>query len=183
MQLLQPPGSIGRAERSGGIIMTRERQLAACGLVGAAVALGIAIASERWGGMVPCALCLLERWPCRVAIVLGAVALVLPRGPARLVLVLLALSFLADAALAFIHVGVEQGFWPSPLPECAAPRAISGSIAQRLAAMPAHPAKPCDDPTYLIPGLPVSMAAMNLMFALGMTALIAVGLGRGRTVR
>ncbi len=161
--------------------VTRERSLAAFGAVMAAIALGIALASENWGGLVPCALCLLERWPCRIAIVLGIVAFLLPRGPARALLALLALTFLADAALAFVHVGVEQGLWPSPLPECAAPRAIQGSIAQRLAAMPAHPAKPCDDPTYLIPGVPLSMAAMNLIFGLAMTAIIVAGLlQRGR---
>jgi disulfide bond formation protein DsbB len=68
---------------------------------------------------------------------------------------------------------VEQRYWPSPLPECAAPRLSSGSIAQRLAQMPARPAKPCEDATYLIPGLPVSMAAMNLLYALA----FAIGLG------
>ena len=45
-------------------------------------------------------------------------------------------------------------------------QARGGSIAERLASMPARPAKPCDDPTYLIPGVPVSLAAMNLLFAL-----------------
>lgn len=163
--------------------MTRERVVAAIGAAGALVALLIALGSERFGGLVPCALCLLERWPCRIAIVLGILAILLPRGLARLVLVLLALAFLADAALAFVHVGVETGWWKSPLPECAAPRAVQGTFAQRLAAMPEHPAKPCDDPTYLIPGLPVSMAAMNLIFALVMTAITVVGLAKPRSTR
>ena len=114
---------------------------------------------------------------------LGILALLLPRRAARWVLVLVALAFLAGAAAAAVHVGVELGWWKSPLPECAAPRAIQGSIAQRLAAMPARPSKPCDDPTYLIPGLPVSMAAMNLIFALAMTAITVIGLARRRTIR
>ena len=91
---------------------------------------------------------------------------------------LVVLTLLADVALAFVHVGVEAHWWPSPLPECAAPRFIGGSIAERLASMPAHPAKPCDDPTYLIPGLPVSMAAMNLMFALAFAVVLAIFLWR-----
>ena len=33
------------------------------------------------------------------------------------------------------------------------------------------PTKPCDAPTYLIEGLPVSMAAMNLLYALGLGGL------------
>lgn len=156
--------------------MTREREFALFGAVMAALALGVALGAEHWGGLVPCAFCLLERWPSRIAIGLGIIAFLLPRGPARALLALLALAFLANAVLALVHVGVEQGFWPDPLPECAAPRAIHGSVAQRLAAMPAHPAKPCDDPTYLIPFLPISMATMNLIFGLAMAVLIALGL-------
>ena len=75
-------------------------------------------------------------------------------------------------------MGVEQGWWPSPLPECAAPNLGGGSIAQRLARMPAHPAKPCDDPTYLVPGLPVSMAAGNGLLALVFGLFLAVSLWR-----
>jgi disulfide bond formation protein DsbB len=149
----------------------------ACTLA-AAAALGVALASEYWGGLVPCALCLLERWPWRVAIVLGIAASVLPRRSALPVLVLLGVAVAAGAALSVVHVGVEQGLWPSPLPECAAPRLSGGSIAQRLASMPARPAKPCDAPTFLIPGVPVSMAAMNLIYSLVFVLLLAMALWR-----
>ena len=54
-----------------------------------------------------------------------------------------------------------------------------GSIAERLARMPARPAKPCDEPAYLLPGVPVSMAAMNLVFALALAAGLAIW-GRSR---
>ena len=42
--------------------------------------------------------------------------------------------------------------------------------------MPAAPTKPCDAPTFLIPGLPLSMAGMNLIYALllgGFTLVLA----------
>jgi disulfide bond formation protein DsbB len=87
---------------------------------------------------------------------------------------------LAAAGLAFVHVGVEQGFWPSPLPECAAGPINFGSIAERLASMPARPAKPCDEPSFLIPGLPLSMASMNFLFALAFAAFIAIYLWNTR---
>jgi disulfide bond formation protein DsbB len=138
--------------------------------VAAAAALGIALGSEHWDGLVPCALCLVERWPYRIAIILGLAAAVLPPGTGRAALVLLTLTVLTGAVFAAIHVGVEFHWWPSPLPECAAPTFSGGSIAERLAHMPAAPAKPCDDPTYLVPGLPLSMAAMNLLFAVVFTA-------------
>jgi disulfide bond formation protein DsbB len=132
----------------------------------AAAALGLALATERWGGLVPCALCLLERWPFRVVIVLGLLALITPAPVPRVLLGLAALVMLADTGLALVHVGVEYRWWPSPLPECAAPRLAGGSIAERLASMPVRPAKPCDEPTFLIPSVPVSMAMMNLWFGL-----------------
>lgn len=149
-------------------------------LLAAAVALGIALVSEYWGGLVPCALCLIERWPYRIVIVLALLAALLPRGISRALLALGVVALLADAAIAVVHVGVEQGFWPSPLPECAAPHFSGGSIADRLAQMPARPAKPCDSPSFLVPGLPVSMAAMNLIFALVFAALLAIYVWRDR---
>lgn len=161
------------------MMVARLRLVLALSALAAAAALGTALASEWWGGLVPCALCLLERWPYRVAIGLGVVGLVLPRPLARLVGWLIVLTVLVAAGLAFIHVGVEFKFWPSPLPECAAPHFSGGSIAQRLASMPLRPSKSCEDPTYLIPFLPVSMAQMNLLFALAFSAVLARCLWRG----
>ena len=160
--------------------MTRERGLALLSLGLALAALGVALGSERWGGLVPCALCLVERWPYRVAAVLALLAFLLPRRWQRgdWVLWLIVATMAASAAAATVHVGVEQGWWPSPLPECAAPSFGGGSIAERLARMPATPSKPCDEPTYLIPGLMVSMAGLNLALGLALGGFIAMSLAR-----
>lgn len=114
------------------------------GLAGAVLAgLGLAVAlmAEAWWGAVPCALCLVERWPYRITILLGALSLASPRG-ARLMVGLSAIVMIGSAGLGLVHVGVEQGFWPSPLPECAAPQMSGLTMAQRMARMPAKPAKP-----------------------------------------
>ncbi|HJS83873.1 MAG TPA: disulfide bond formation protein B [Acetobacteraceae bacterium] len=146
----------------------------------AGAVLGAALAAQHWGGVVPCALCLVERWPWRAAILLGLAGMVLPRRLARLALGLGVLALLAGAGLGAVHVGVEQGAWPSPLPECAAPPLRGATLAERLAAMPDRPAKPCDAPTYLVPSLPVSMAAMNLGASLAVGGLLAIYLARTR---
>jgi disulfide bond formation protein DsbB len=159
------------------------RTLAILVALGAAAALGVAYASEVWGGLVPCALCLLERWPYRIVIVLGLLAAISPRGLARALLVVAVLCLLADGAIAAVHVGVEFKWWPSPLPECAAPHLSGGSIAERLASMPSRPSKPCDDPTFLIPGVPLSMAAMNMLYALAFAAMAAASLALNRSKR
>jgi disulfide bond formation protein DsbB len=159
------------------------RSLAVFVAVGAAAALGVAYASEVWGELVPCALCLVERWPYRIVIALGLLAAIAPRGLVRPLLVLAILCLLADVAVAAVHVGVEFQWWPSPLPECAAPHIGGASIADRLASMPVRPSKPCDEPTFLIPGIPVSMAAMNMLFALVFAAMLAMSLAANRSRR
>jgi disulfide bond formation protein DsbB len=159
------------------------RTLAVLAALAAASALGVAYASEVWGGLVPCALCLLERWPYRIVIVLGLLAAISPRGLARVLLGLAIVTLLAGAAIAAVHVGVEFKWWPSPLPECAAPHISGTSIAQRLASMPARPSKPCDDPTFLIPHIPLSMAAMNLLYSLVFAAMVATSLSSSRSRR
>lgn len=150
------------------------------GTIASAAALGAALASERWLGLVPCALCLWERWPYRVAIVVGLLALVLPR-LRRPLLAVMALVLLAGAGLGVVHVGVEHGWWPSPLPECAAPNLGGGTMSERLARMPMFPSKPCDEPTYLIPGLTLSMAAMNLLLALALAIFLAISAASRRS--
>jgi disulfide bond formation protein DsbB len=147
--------------------------LALAGLA-AAVALGVAFAAEWWGGLVPCALCLLERWPYRVAIALAVVGLLLPRPLARAALALILLVVLAEIASAAVHVGVEFHWWPSPLPQCAAPPVImGGSIAERLRNMPERPTKSCEEGVYPIPGVPISFAQANFLYALAFSAGVA----------
>jgi disulfide bond formation protein DsbB len=159
------------------------RTLALLAALAAGAALAVALATETWGGLVPCALCLLERWPYRIAIVLALLAAVVPPRLGRLLLAVVVLTMLLDAALAFVHVGVEAHWWPSPLPECAAPRFVGGSAAEQLAALPSRPAKPCDDPTYLVPGVPVSMAAMNLIYALAFAVMLSIFVWRSNRRR
>ena len=159
------------------------RTLAVFAALGAAAALAFAYGLENWAELPPCALCLVERWPYRAVVVLGLLAAVVPARLARVVLMVAILCLLADAAVAFVHVGVEMKWWPSPLPECAAPRFSGGSIADRLASMPARPAKPCDEPTFPIPGVPLSLAAMNMLFALAFSATLAMSMAGRRNRR
>jgi disulfide bond formation protein DsbB len=150
--------------------------------LGGALALAVALGSQYLGGLVPCALCLLERWPYRIVIGLGLLAAFAPYRPSRVLLWLAVLSLLVGATLAGVHLGVEQGLWPSPLPECAAPHLSGATVSQMLAAMPARPSKPCDAPTYLIPGLPLSMAAINLIYALAFVVVLTAALLKPRGV-
>jgi disulfide bond formation protein DsbB len=134
--------------------------LRAAGLLvaaGGAAALCVAYWAQDYLLLVPCPLCLLERWPYRAVILLGVLA-ALVRPAARPALGLAVLALVAAAGLAFLHVGVEFHWWKSPLPEC-------NGILVPGAPLPMTPARPCDEPTFLLPGLPISMAAMNFLYA------------------
>lgn len=126
-----------------------------------------AMGFEYWPGLAPCALCLWQRWPYWVAAMFALLALpVRPRLRAWL-LAGAGLAVAVSGAIAALHVGVEQGWWPSPLPACLAPTVGTGtSIDDLLRGMAPMPTKPCDEPAYLISGLPLSVAAMNLIYAL-----------------
>jgi len=137
----------------------------------AAAAPLLARGSEIWPGLAPCALCLWQRWPYWVAVALAGLALALPQSTRRWALRAAGLAVLGSAAIAALHVGVEFGWWPSPLPACEAAQVGAGvSVDDLLRGLNPTPAKPCDEPAYLIPGLPLSMAQMNLIYALALAA-------------
>lgn len=130
----------------------------------ALAALGTAYYAQYVLRLSPCELCLYERWPYRLAAALGLLALLLPR-LGRVALSLAGLVMLAGAGIAFLHIGVEQGWWNSPLPEC------NGALTPG-APLPLIPAIPCDRPVFLIPHLPISMASMDFCAALAFAIVL-----------
>ncbi|UPY38621.1 disulfide bond formation protein B [Sediminicoccus sp. KRV36] len=125
--------------------------------------------SEGWFGLAPCELCLWQRWPYWVAGGFALVAIFMWRRPA---LRLAGLAAGASAAIAAFHLGVEFGWWPSPLPGCQAPSASGmASVEELMRSLAPTPNKPCDQPAYLITGLPLSMAGMNLIYGLSLATL------------
>jgi len=135
-------------------------------MIAGLAALGAAYFGEFVEHLVPCPLCYLERWPYRIMILFGLLAALTPRGLARVLLALAAVSMIADASIAFVHVGAEQHWWKSPLPECNVAPASFG-------ALPLRPSASCDRPVFPVHGLPVSFATMDLLFALSTGALIS----------
>ncbi len=141
------------------------RRAGVLAVLGGAAALGVAFWAQDARGLAPCPLCLIERWPYRLVIVLGLLAVAAPRRLGRGVLAVAALALLGGAGVAFLHVGVEHGWWPSPLPEC-------NGLLTPGAGLPAIPAIPCDRPVYLFPPLPISMALMDFGYAAAFALLL-----------
>src|SRR5277367_4609824 len=116
--------------------------------------------------------------PSRVAIMLGALAIVAPRPLVQPLLWLVVLAMMANVGLAIIHVSVEQHLWQNPVNECAARHFGGVSLTDRSLDLSSRPAQPCDRASYLIRFLPLSMVALNALFAAALAGLLTLFLCR-----
>jgi disulfide bond formation protein DsbB len=132
------------------------------------IALGAAFGSQHFGGLQPCELCVMQRWPWGAGIMFALLAVAIASAR-RWLLGLAALSIAVSAGIAGFHVGVEQGWWDG-LDGCSA-----GATPQTLEALRAlvskAPVVRCTDIPWQAFG--VSMAGWNLLAA-GITSVIAV---------
>lgn len=131
--------------------------------LGSAALLGGAFAFQHIGGLAPCQLCLWQRWPHGVAILIGIIALATGwRGLAWAG----ALAALATAGIGIFHVGVEQQWWEG-LATCTA-GSISGLSAADLLdpTIDVAPVVRCDEIAWQMFG--ISMAGWNVLVSLGL---------------
>ena len=131
----------------------------------AAAALGVAYYAQYGLHLVPCELCLMERWPYRLTILLGGLAFLLGGRAARGLVGVAGLVMLANVLIAGLHVGVEFHWWASPLPEC-------NGVLTPGAALPMVPSVSCERGVYLLPGLPVTMTQMDFIGSICFTILL-----------
>ncbi len=143
--------------------LLRRRALGAA--AGSAALLLGALAFQYIGGIAPCHLCLLQRWPHAIAIALGALILVVP---ARILAALGGMVTLVGAGIGFYHVGVEQGWWEGPT-TCTAPEPGALAPADLLNQILATPVVLCDQVAWSLFG--ISMAGWNVIGSLVLAAL------------
>ncbi len=148
--------------------MTRSTLLLLASL-GSAALLGGAFAFQYIGGLAPCHLCLQQRYPHAVAIVIGILALLIPKGvPSRALPWAGGLAALTTAVLGGYHTGVERHWWPGPSACTSGP--ISGmSSKDLLARIMATPPVQCDQVAWQMFSL--SMATWNMLASLGLVAI------------
>ena len=130
-----------------------------------ATALAAALVSQYAFGFEPCVLCIYQRWPYGVAIVLALVAATRPStGTARMrLLAACAAVIWVGSLVAAYHVGVEQGWWVDTL-ACGGVRIPDGDLQSALDQMLARDAVSCDVVTFSVFG--VSMAGYNALVSL-----------------
>jgi disulfide bond formation protein DsbB len=146
--------------------MTRRHWIAlAAG--GSVLLLALALGFQYLGGLAPCKLCLWQRWPHGLAVVMGALGLAWPRLEVCLVG---ALAALTSAGLGVYHTGVERGWWPGPAACSGDGAGLSGlSGADLLSPEGAAPVVMCDEVPWSLLGL--SMASWNVLASLALVGL------------
>ena len=151
--------------------MTRAQYilLAAGGSAGLMLA---ALAFQYLGGMAPCKLCIWQRYPHVIAILLGLLAL---RFRQQILVVLGATAAASTGAIGVYHAGVEQGWWQGPTTCSSGP--ITGLSADDLLnQIMAAPLVRCDAIPWELFG--VSMAGWNAIVSFGLMALWLMALRR-----
>jgi len=109
-------------------------------------------------GYAPCKMCLWQRWPHAVAIVIGAFALVVSRHQ-KVFAILGALAAATTAAIGLYHTGVERDWWEGPT-SCTG----TGQLTGDLLSLDIAPVVMCDDVVWSLFGL--SMASYNALISL-----------------
>lgn len=131
-------------------------------------------------GIVPCPLCLEQRYAYYLAVPLGAVvAFAAARGAPRPVLLvglaILGLAALANAGLGAYHAGVEWGFWPGPT-DCTGPLVDFGKAGSLLDQLDKVKVVRCDEVQWRFLG--ISLAGYNVLISLLMAAIAGWGVAR-----
>jgi len=135
--------------------------------------LGGALGFQFIGHLVPCEMCVWQRWPHLGAIIVALLAFVVPTRPAKLLLVLIAaMLILLSGAIGVAHAGVEYHWWPGFTP-CTSQLKTGLTADELLAAIAKQPVIRCDVAQWQIFG--ISLAGFNAIFSI-LGGLVVAGL-------
>lgn len=133
-------------------------------IIPAALMLG-ALGSQYIGGLVPCEMCMWQRWPHYGAIAIALLAFVLPN---RVVLWVAALAILISGGIGIWHAGVEYHWWAG-LTQCSQPPG-SSSTGNIIADIMKTPLVRCDEAQWTLFG--ISLAGYNAILSISGALLI-----------
>jgi len=135
----------------------------------AVAALLAALLAQFGFGLKPCILCLYQRVPYAVLLLIAPLGLWLKK-PAPLLLAC-AVLFLASTGLALFHTGVEQHWWVFGS-GCPVESLAGKTDEQALAALLATPLAPCDKVAWRLLG--VSITVWNALLSFSMAVYVSL---------
>lgn len=141
--------------------MTRSQSLVGLAVAGSMALLGGALLFQYAGGLAPCKMCIWQRWPHAIAIVLGLVA-----WRFRPVAAIAAVVVLVGALIGFYHAGVELSWFEGPT-SCTSGPVGDQSPEALLAQILATPLVRCDEIAWSMLG--ISMAGWNGLLSLALS--------------
>jgi len=146
--------------------LTRNTLILWATLGSAALLLG-AFGFQHIGGLLPCKMCLWQRWPHAAAVVIGTILLL---GGPRILVWTGGLAAATTGAIGTYHAGVEWRWWPGPT-SCSGGGTDLGALdgGALLSLDTPTGVIMCDEIVWQFLGL--SMAGWNAVIAFGLTAL------------
>jgi disulfide bond formation protein DsbB len=153
--------------------LTERRTATLLVLLVAVATIGAALFSQHVLGLIPCKLCLIQRWPYYLALPLALILALAPLsdGVRRGGLALLALIFLVSAGLGAYHAGVEWGFLLGPSDCGGAPPPAASGMADFLKQLETTRVVSCTEAYGRFLGL--SMAGWNALVSLALAGFAA----------
>jgi disulfide bond formation protein DsbB len=148
---------------------------------GMAVVILSALGFEHIGHYVPCALCLLQRWPYYVGIPIGILAVLsaamnAPPAVTRTLLLFGGLAMLIGAGMGVYHAGVEWKFWEGPATCATSVDAITKNAGDLLNDINTQHGPSCTDASLRVLGL--SFAGWNVITSVVLAGIALFGATR-----
>lgn len=131
-----------------------------------------AFAFQYIGNLPPCAMCIWQRWPHAIAVVLGGFAY---WSGNKSLMIIVAVVVLIGACIGFYHAGVEQGWFEGPT-TCTSGPIGNLTTEELLEQIQNAPLVRCDEIAWSFAGL--SMAAWNGVLSLGLAILWVLSIRR-----
>ena len=126
-----------------------------------------ALIIQYWLGHEPCKLCLYQRIPYFLSMLL-IIKILFIKKYERITLLILFLVFMSSATLAFYHLGIEQGFFNESL-ACTAPDLSQTLSKEQILEQLKQNNISCKDVSFRVLGL--SLSAINTIFSLVLSVI------------
>lgn len=148
-------------------MMSARVRIMIAGAGSAAVLLG-ALGFQFIGGLAPCPLCIWQRWPHLVALVIALLAVTLLRRQRRVLSLLGMAAVLFGAGVAVYHAGIERKWWTGP-DTCTSGDISALTTDQLMAQIMSAPLVRCDEIVWDFLGL--TMASWNAILSVGLAGM------------